>query len=153
MDENHKITIVLNTKKNCKTESNIKQKNILSIPPIYIKKIHKLNYKLYKFNENNRISNNRNNILHHINEKDLFSNILIRNYRKKSYIRNLYEVNTDSEIIENNKNYLKTLNYFHTQNNSVKNSVKTLQQKLCIILLCATIFCYICKLKLKFKCQ
>ena len=120
MDDADPKIIIKNNIKYLATEPNIKSKRLLFFSPIIKEKLHKLNYKLYKYNELNRKTNKRN--LSKVNEKDLFSNILIKN--KKYYIKNLYQLNTDSESIDNNNNYIKTLNNFHTHDNIFKHTMK-----------------------------
>ena len=122
MEKNNNSIKVKNSIKYFKTESNSKSKNYLTISPLYKEKINKLHYKLYKFNEINRKSNKNN-----MNIKDLFSNIIIKNFKKNNYIKNLYELNIDSGNINTSEKFINTINYFHTQNNSFKNSMKILQ--------------------------
>ena len=122
MDDADPKIIINNNIKYLATEPNIKSKNLLLFSPIIKEKLHKLNYKLYKYNELNRKTNKR--ILYEVNEKDLFSNIIIQN--KKNYIKNLYQLNTDSESIDNNNNYnyIKPLKNFHTHDNICKYTMK-----------------------------
>ena len=128
MDDNN-INIITNKNiKDLATEPNIKAKNKLYFSPIIKEKLHKLNFKLYKYNELNRITNKRK--LLKVNEKDLFSNIIIKNYNKNKTIKNLYQLNTDSESIDYNINYIKTLNNFHTPYNSCKNTRKILPKNI-----------------------
>ena len=124
-DNNIKIQLNNNNIKYFNTEENKRPKNRLSISPIMKEKLHRLNYKLYKFNELNR-KHGKNNLLE-TKKKDLFSNIIIKNYNKKNYIKNLYQLNTDSESIDYNNNSnkcIKTLNNFHAENNISKNTGK-----------------------------
>ena len=106
------------------TESLPKAKNLLSISPKDKDNFHRFSYKLYKFNEINRKSKKDSSL--YCNTKDLFSNIIIKNYNKKSYIKNLNELNLNTESINSSNNFTKTITYFYSPEHSGKTSLKTI---------------------------
>ena len=99
-----------------KTETIPKPKNLLSISPKYVDNLHRLSYKLYKLNEKCRKTTKNNT--NYCNIKDLFSNILVKNYKRKHYIKTLNELNMNTESINSTNNYTNTINNFYTQTTS-----------------------------------
>ena len=117
------ILKILNDKKikNFNNESNLKSKNNSNYPSSKNTIIHKFTYKLFLFNEKNRKSSKNN--IQHINAKDLFRNIIVKNFKKKYYNNNII-LNTNSKISNFSKNDTKTTNYLNSQYNSSKSSMK-----------------------------
>ena len=103
--------------KHFKTENNLKGKysyNFSSDKNLFTK----FKYRLFKLNIKKRLLNMNN--IQHFNDKDLFTNILVKNYNKGNNINNLH----------NNINvYARSTNYINKQNNSNKNSFKDLNNK------------------------
>ncbi len=104
------------------TESIPKAKTLLSISPKYIDNFNKLSYKLFKLNEKNRRTTKYNSNL--CNIKELFSNILVKNYKKKHYIKSLNELNLYTESNTSNNNYTYTINNFQTPTYSGRTTMK-----------------------------
>ena len=117
------ILKILNDKKikHFKTESNLKSKNNSNYPSSKNTIIHNFNYKLFLFNEKNRKSIKNN--IQHVNAKDLFRNIIVKNFNKKYYNNNNI-LNTNSKISNFSKNDTRTTNYLNSQYNSSKSSIK-----------------------------
>lgn len=112
-----------------KTETIPKPKNLLSISPKYVDNLHRLSYKLYKLNEKNRTTTKNNTNFYNI--KDLFSNILVKNYKRKHYIKTLNELNMNTESINSTNNYTNTINNFYTQTTSSgRSSIKRFHKKI-----------------------
>lgn len=98
-----------NTNKNIKSNLNLKQRSISSFSNEDVKDImQKFHYKLYKYNELNKIAN----INYYLSKKEnLFSNIVVKNYNKK-----LKEFKSISQT-----KFLKTINDFHRKHIAIKN--------------------------------
>ena len=116
------LKIINNNKiKHFKTESNLKSKNNSNYPSSKNTIIHKFNYKLFLFNEKNRKSSKNN--IQHVNAKDLFKNIIVKNFKKKLYNNNIF-LNTNSKISNFSKKDIRTTNCLNSQYNSSKSSMK-----------------------------
>ena len=80
--------------KHFKTESILKSQDFSKAPPLDKKMIKKFNYRLFKLNESNKNTNLDN--IQHYTYKDLFSNILVKNYANNS-IKNIHILNSNSK--------------------------------------------------------
>ena len=100
-----------NRSNNIKTNLNLKQRSISSFSNEDVKDImQKFHYKLYKYNELNKISN-KNYYLS--KNENLFSNIIVKNYNKK--------LKEFKSIPQTNDKFLKTINDFHRKHKIIKN--------------------------------
>ena len=114
MEENNQLIknkYEYTTNKNIKSSLNLKQRSISSFSNEDVKDIiQKFHYKLYKYNELNKISN----INYYLSKKEnLFSNIFVKNYNKK-----IKEFNS---ISQTNDKFLRTINDFHRKHKTIKN--------------------------------
>lgn len=105
-----------------KTETNFKQSNFPKFHSMNKNIMKIFNYRLFKINESNKFLN-RNKLCKH-NSKDLFSNILVKNFNNNS-IKKIHFLNENS-MNNNSKNEDKITNYFNSQQNSIKNSMRTI---------------------------
>ena len=110
------------SKKYYKTESIPKAKDLLSITSQCIDNLHLLSYKLYKLYEKSRKDGKNNS--HFCNKKDLFSNILVKNYNKEQYVKNLNELNINIESTSSNTVNTNTINNFYSRTVSGTSSTK-----------------------------
>jgi len=100
-----------NRNNNIKTNLNLKQRSISSFSNEDVKDImQRFHYKLYKYNELNKISN-KNYYLS--KNENLFSNIIVKNYNKK--------IKEFKSIPQTNNKFLKTINDFHRKHKIIKN--------------------------------
>lgn len=101
----------LNRNKKIKTNLNLKQRSISSFSNEDLKDImQKFHYKLYKYNELNKIAN----INYYLSKKEnLFSNIVVKNYNKK--------FKDFKTISQTNDKFFKTLNDFHRKHKTINN--------------------------------
>ena len=104
-----------------KTESIFKSQDFSKAQPLDKKIIKKFNYRLFKLNESNK-SPNLNNI-HHYTCKDLFSNILVKNFTYNS-IKSIHILNSNIKKNFLNKNYSRTTNNFKIPKNFSKKGKK-----------------------------
>ena len=102
--------------KSFKTEPNLKITDFSSISNSGKQILYKLNYKLFRFNENRK--KNINNLFP-FNKDELFSTIIIKNFNKKISIKNLTELNTKYEYNSNNINH-NTINSFSNNSNKLR---------------------------------
>ena len=109
--------------KHFKTESILKSQDFSKVQPLDKNMIKKFNYRLFKLNESNK--NTELNNIQHYTCKDLFSNILVKNYVNNS-IKNIHVLNSNSNSKNNflNKNYSRTTNNFKIHKNFAKKGTK-----------------------------
>ena len=107
--------------KHFKTESILKTQDFSKALPLDKKIIKKFNYRLFKLNESNK-NNNLNNI-QHFTCKDLFSDILVKNFTNNS-IKSIHILNSNSKNNFINKNYSGTTNNFKIHKIFSKKSTK-----------------------------
>ena len=107
--------------KHFKTESILKTQDFSKALPLDKKIIKKFNYRLFKLNESNK-NNNLNNIQHYTC-KDLFSDILVKNFTNNS-IKSIHILNSNSKNYFINKNYSGTTNNFKIHKIFSKKSTK-----------------------------
>lgn len=105
-----------------KTDTNSKITDLSSISNSDKEIFNKLNYKLFKVNENRK--KNINNFFP-FNKEDLFSNIIIKNFNKK-ITKNIKEHKSLSKLNNSKTTFQKTINLF----NNNKNNIRIIQNKI-----------------------